>query len=40
MKKFFAILLCVLMLASSAAFAAEYPSNVNLDGTLPVVTEG
>lgn len=40
MKKFFAMLLCVLMLATSAAFATEYPDNVVLDGTLPIVTEG
>lgn len=40
MKKFFAMLLCVLMLATTAAFATEYPDNVALDGTLPIVTEG
>ncbi|MGI6378390.1 MAG: extracellular solute-binding protein [Patescibacteria group bacterium] len=40
MKKFYALLLCALMLMSSVAFATEYPANVVLDGTLPIVTEG
>lgn len=40
MKKFFALLLCLALFVPSAVFAAEYPENVHLDGSLPIVDEG
>lgn len=40
MKKLLALLLCLMLCTTSVALAADYPANVHLDGTVPVVTEG